>query len=252
MSLELRHFSINTEERPYYQQIFQYIYDKIVCGDLLPGEQLPPEQVLSKDFGVSRHTIRKAMDLLVSEGLLYRQAGKGTFVNKIQASYPLSYLYSFSEQMKNEGKTPSSVVLEVETNLVPKDSLKQRLSLTDNERITRIYRLRLADNQPMSLEEVFINSNLVPGIEDTDLEKRSLYEILEKDYNLVIEEGDINLGAKSASAHQAGLLQLEEGEPLVYMDCLTYLENNRPAFLTFAHYPHDRYVFSLSLLRDNG
>src|SRR5699024_5769178 len=152
-------------------------------------------------------------------------------------------------QMTELGKKPSSEILEIETNVIPNDKLRERLSLSEHERLTKIYRLRLADGKPMSLEEVYINSKLTPGIENMNLESNSIYSILENEYNLNISDGEIILGAQKATLKQAKLLQVEEDSPVVYLDCLTFLENQRPAFLTFARYPYDRYVFTLNLPR---
>lgn len=245
-------FAFNPDAGPIYKQVYQWIKDKIIYEEWLPGEQVPPEMVLSADLNVSRHTVRKALEILMNEGYLYRQPGKGTFINEKKSNYKLSYLYSFTEQMKEMDKVPSSVCLEIDKNIVPDSKLKRRMALSEYERLIRIYRLRLADREPMSLEEVYISRNLAPEIYKKDLESQSIYKILEEEYKLAIDHGDILLGAKAANPHQAELLKVEENSPLVYMDCLTFLENQRPAFLTYAIYPYDRYIFSLKLPRKNG
>lgn len=245
----MNNFKLNEGDGPIYKQVYSWIKNKIVNEEWAPGEQIPPETILATDLNVSRHTIRKAMDLLTNEAYLYRQPGKGSFVNKKKSSYPLSYLYSFSEQMEELDKIPSSKIIDIKSNLIPTKKVKERLALSTHERVTRICRLRLADGEPMSLEDVYINSNLAPEIEKKDLKNHSLYNILENDYNLLIKEGDMILGAISAQEEQAQLLKVEKKSPLVFMDCLTYLDNQRPAFLTHASYPYDRYVFSLNLPR---
>lgn len=245
-------FIFNSDAGPIYKQVYSWLKNKMISGEWTSGKQIPPEVILSTDLKVSRHTVRKALELLVNDGFLYRQSGKGTFVNNRKSNYKLSYLYSFTEQMKDLGRAPSSKIIDIETNRIPSQSIRSRLSLSEHERVTRICRLRLADNKPMSLEEVFLNDNLAPDIQKKDLQNNSLYMILENDYHLVIKHGDVNLGATAATESQADQLGVERNSPLVYMDCLTYLENQRPAFLTYARYPYDRYVFTLDLPRNNG
>ncbi|WP_194165578.1 GntR family transcriptional regulator [Oceanobacillus sp. CFH 90083] len=250
--MDINNFTLNKNGGPIYKQVYSWLKDLIENGKLGPGEQLPPETLLSSDLNVSRHTIRKVMDILTNEGYLYRQPGKGTFVNYRKSNYKLTYLNSFSEQMKELNKVPSAKVLEIENNLKPSQSLKEKLNLSQFERLTRIYRLRFADGKPMSLEEVYLSSNLAPGLTEMDLDNNSLYTILENDYKLTIKHADMKLGAVAASNDQAEHLQVKPNSPLVFMESLAYLTNQKPAFITFARYPFDRYIFTLSLPRDNG
>ncbi|WP_217588122.1 GntR family transcriptional regulator [Lentibacillus saliphilus] len=237
---------------PIYKQVYIWMKKKMVSGEWNAGDQIPPEVVLSADLKVSRHTIRKALELLMNEGYLFRQPGKGTFVNQKKSNYELSYLTSFTEQMKALNRIPSSKIIDIKNNVVPDRQLKEKLALSEYERLIKIYRLRLADNEPMSLEEVYMNNKLAPDLHKKDLGCQSLYTILEEDYQLTIDRGDMILGAAAANQHQAELLNVREDSPLVYMECLTYLHHQRPAFLTFARYPYDRYIFSLNLTRNNS
>lgn len=237
---------------PLYKQIYNWMKDKILEGEWESGTQIPPEPVLCADLGVSRQTLRQAMLLLINDGLIYRQPGKGTIVQHKKTNYQLSYLNSFSEQMREIGKTPSSKIIELANGVLPTEKIAQKLALSVNDRVLKLVRLRLADGEPMSLEEVYIDMSLCPGLHKKNLETQSLYTILENDYGLQFKYGDMILGAAKASAEQAEILKVEQDSPLVYMQCVTYLHNMRPGFLTFARYPHDRYSFTTSLPRKAG
>jgi DNA-binding GntR family transcriptional regulator len=195
----------------------------IITGKWEPGKKLPTEPVLSADLGISRQTLRHALQLLINDGLLYRQQGRGTFVQQKRSNYQLSYLESFTEQMQAIGKKATSKVIELKTNLIPEGSLAEKLLLSDRERMLKIVRLRLADGQPMSLEEVYIDINLCPNLHKKDLENQSLYTILEKEYGLKIKYGDLSLEARQATTEQAKLLQIKTSGLLLYMQCLTAL-----------------------------
>lgn len=247
----MKNFTLDKNGGPIYKQVYTWLKGLIESGELNAGEQLPPETLLSNDLNISRHTIRKVMDILTNEGYLYRQSGKGTFVNYKKSNYKLTYLNSFSEQMRERNKVPSSKVLSIENNIIPSQPLKEKLNLSQFERMTKIYRLRYADGQPMSLEEVYLGCNLAPGITEKDLNNHSLYSILEDEYKLTIKHADIKLGAIAADDEQAKHLMVKPNTPLVFMESLAYLTNQKPAFVTYARYPFDRYIFTLSLPRDN-
>lgn len=239
------------DDTPIYKQVYAWMKRNIITGKWEPGKKLPTEPVLSADLGISRQTLRHALQLLINDGLLYRQQGRGTFVQQKRSNYQLSYLESFTEQMQAIGKKATSKVIELKTNLIPEGSLAEKLLLSDRERMLKIVRLRLADGQPMSLEEVYIDINLCPNLHKKDLENQSLYTILEKEYGLKIKYGDLSLEARQATTEQAKLLQIKTSGLLLYMQCLTYLENGRPAFLTIARYPTERYIFTVSMPRKN-
>lgn len=237
------------DQLPLYKQVHVWMKGKILDGEWESGKQIPPEPVLSADLGISRHTLRQALQLLINEGFLFRQPGKGTFVQHVKSNYRLSFLNSFSEQMLEIGKKPSSKLIELHTNFRPNDSIAKKLMLTENARTHKIVRLRLADGQPMSLEEVYIDTTLCPNLHKKDLENLSLYSTLEQEYGLQIKYGDISLQATEANEEQARLLKTKVLGPLLYMQCLTYLQNQRPAFLTIARYPNDKYMFTVSMPR---
>lgn len=232
-----------------YKQVYEWIREHIEDHTWTPGTQLPPEPVLSKDLGVSRQTLRQALQLLINEGLLYRQQGKGTFVQNSRSQYELTVLTSFSEQMRARGKQPSSKVLDIQPNLPPDPVLQQQLGVSSHNRLLKIVRLRLADDRPMSLETVYIEENICPDLYKHDLTDQSLYDLVENHYRLPIRSGNISLDATKATSKEAQLLQVEPSSSLLYMVCINYTDNSRPLFVTFAKYPKERYIFTVSMPR---
>ncbi|WP_054950116.1 GntR family transcriptional regulator [Numidum massiliense] len=240
---------VRRDDIPLYKQVYEWIKHNIDENEWTPGTQLPPEPVLSKDLGVSRQTLRQALQLLIDEGLLYRQQGKGTFVQKRRSQYELTILTSFSEQMRARGKQPSSKVIEIQSNIRPDQKMQLQLGLTSRNRLLKIVRLRLADETPMSLETVYIEENVCPGLAEQDLAKQSLYNLVEDVYRLSISYGSISLDAEKASPAEAELLQVEPFSSILYMECLNYTHNSRPLFITHAKYPKERYIFTVNMPR---
>ena len=237
------------DDSPLYKQVYEWIKHKMDQNEWTPGTQLPPEPVLSKDLGISRQTLRQALQLLINEGLLYRQQGKGTFVQNTRSQYELTILTSFTEQMKARGKRPSSQVIDIQSNLQPDHKLQLQLGLSPHSRVLKIVRLRLADETPMSLETVYIDENLCPNLAKQDLANQSLYDLVENVYQLPISYGSISLDAGKASPEEARLLQIEPFSSILYMECLNFTDNSRPLFITHAKYPKERYIFTVSMPR---
>ncbi|MFD1425871.1 GntR family transcriptional regulator [Kroppenstedtia sanguinis] len=238
-----------TGELPLYQQIYEWIKLKIDSEIWKPGTQLPPEPILSKDLGVSRQTLRQALQLLINEGLLYRQQGKGTFVQNTRSQYELTILTSFSEQMKAKGKHPSSQLIDIQSNIQPDHKLQVQLGLSPHNRVLKMVRLRLADEMPMSLETVYMDENLCPKLAQQDLARESLYHLVENVYQHPISYGNISLEVTQVNPEEADWLQIDSTSSVLHMECINYSYNSRPLFITYAKYPQERYIFTVSMPR---
>jgi len=154
------------------------------------GEAIPSERQLCVDLGVSRLTLRAALDELVREGYLLRRRGSGTFVSEPKIAQELT-MTSFSEDMARRGMVASSQTRDL--SIVPAGArLGSILHVSPSEPIVVAKRLRLADDLPMALETLHVRASLVPGLSARDLEGDSFYELLSARYAIVI-----------ASAHQA-------------------------------------------------
>src|SRR5262249_17870757 len=142
---------------------------------LAPEEPLPAERDLAEEFAVSRITVRKALDGLVSEGLLKRRHGAGTFVaGRVEKNF--SMLTSFSEDMISRGRVPHIEWLRRAAGAVtPEESLT--LSLSPGTRVYRFHRIRYADKTPMALEYATVPASALPNV---DAVENSLYEALER------------------------------------------------------------------------
>lgn len=241
-------FDIN-EGVPLYKQVYDWIKSNIFEGEWEKGRQLPPEPTLAKDLGVSRSTVRKALGLLIDEGICYQQQGKGTFVSNTRSRYELTILTSFTEQMKARGKRPSSKVLEVSNNQKPDSLVQAKLGMSQNDRLIKIKRIRYGDDTPMSLETILMNDRECPGIEKQDLSVNSVYDLVENYYNCPIINGSISIEPREIKKEEAKHLQVQTNTAMMLMESITYTNNGRPLFITYAIYPKDRYVFTISMPR---
>ncbi len=151
------------------------------------GEAIPSERQLSSTLGVSRLTVRAALDELVREGMLVRRHGSGTFVSEPKIAQELT-MTSFTEDMRRRGMTPASRTLEL--RVAPAGAyLGRLLHVSPSEPVVIISRLRLADRETMAIETLHVREALVPGLSARDLERQSFYEILSGRYGIDIVGG---------------------------------------------------------------
>ena len=151
------------------------------------GTAIPSERQLSADLGVSRLTLRAALDDLAREGYLVRRRGSGTYIQQPKIAQELT-MTSFSEDMRRRGMVPGSRTLSLARELAGA-RLGRALQVSPGDRILVIKRLRLADGETMAIETLHLPEALVPGLEAKDLDNGSVYELLAERYGIHISEG---------------------------------------------------------------
>ena len=170
---------------PLYIQIAEKMISRIESGDLSPGEQLPPERCLSEEIGVNRMTLRRALKALESQGLIIRKHGVGTFIAEPKIDRQMDVVYRFTRGIQNRGLTPSAEIISIES-FIAEPSLANELELSAPSHVYSILRLRSINQEPVMLESYKIPRRRFPDLEQHDLERRSIYEILENEYDVPI------------------------------------------------------------------
>jgi len=154
----------------------QHVRDRLLHlhAELTPGVAIPSERELSLKWGISRPTLRSAVDELVAEGYLERRQGSGTFVTRPRAAQPLT-LTPFSEDMKRRGMRPGGRILTFHGEMAGA-KVGSCLRISPRELVWSIRRLRTADDEPMAIERAYVPQALLPELSAKDVEHRSLYE----------------------------------------------------------------------------
>jgi GntR family transcriptional regulator len=226
---------------PLYQKLQDALRWAIESQLLKPQDALPPERDLASDFGVSRITVRKALDGLVGEGLLTRRQGAGTYVaDRVEKQF--SKLTSFTEDMATRGRVARSRWLRREEGAVsPDESLT--LGLSPGSRVYRFGRIRYADDMPMALEY-----STVPGfaLPSADIVETSLYAALEAARNRPVRALQ-RLRAVLFDAEPAALLEIEPGAPGLFIERRGFAEDGRAIEMTHSWYRGDAYDFVAEL-----
>jgi GntR family transcriptional regulator len=214
------------------------------------GEPIPAERQLAVDLGVSRLTLRAAIDELVRDGYLDRRHGSGTYVTEPKIAQPLT-LTSFSDDMRRRGMTPGSRTLEL-TSVPAGARLAHRLGVSPEARLVRVKRLRLADRQPMAMEVLHVPEHLVPGLTRQDFDDHSFYELLRERYGITIASGTQSIEPTVTSEEESEVLGVPLHTPAFLFERTTVSESGRIVEFVRSIYRGDRYRLVADLVPQRG
>ncbi len=233
----------DTQATPLYLQLARNLEAAIHAGVWKAEQALPSERSLSEQLGLSRVTARKALEILLEQGLIRRNQGSGTFITP-RLEQPLSRLSSFSEMLRLKGFVPGSQWLERGIAL-PTHEEVIRLGLSPTDQVARLKRLRKADDTVMAIEMSALPAALLPHPEAVG---DSLYQYLDSIGRPVVRALQ-HIRAINASAEFAGLVGIEPGTAMLLMTRIGYLEDNTVIELTDTYCRDDYYDFVAELRR---
>ena len=203
------------------------------------GRPIPAERQLAVDLGVSRLTVRAALDELVRDGYLDRRHGSGTYVTEPKIAQPLT-LTSFSDDMRRRGMTPGSRTLELIVTSAGA-RLGHRLGVSPEARLIRVKRLRLADSIPMAMEVLHVPEELVPGLTRADFEDHSFYELLLDRFGIAIASGTQSIEPTVTSEEESEVLGVPLHTPAFLFERTTVSVSGRIVEFVRSIYRGDRY-----------
>ncbi len=234
---------------PRYEQLYRHISAAISTGDLQAEAQLPPERELAELADVSRVTVRKAVAQLVEDGVLEQRRGAGTFVRvpRDKLEHHLSTLVSFTEYMRQRGKTSSSVIIN-RGLFSPTPDEQIALGVSAIDKVARVDRLRAADGVSIAVEWSSLPQDILP---DPDMVETSLYDVLRARNSAPVRAVQ-RINAVNLPGHEARLLSLPEGAAVLRIDRTAYLQSGRPVEFTRGLYRSDIYDFIAELRLDSA
>ena len=222
-----------TKQRETRQRVLDLI------ENLNVGDSIPSERKLAGDLGVSRLTVRAALDELVREGYLLRRRGAGTFVAEPKVAKGMT-ISSFSEDMRQRGLTPGSRTLELQ--VVPAGArLGRILHVSPAEPVTVAKRLRLADGEPMAIELLHVRESLLPGLSAADLEADSFYDLLANRYGIEIVGGEQTVEPTVTDEEESATLGVPLHSPALLFERVTRTASGDIVEYTSSTYRGDRY-----------
>ena len=203
------------------------------------GAAIPSERQLGVDLGVSRLTVRAALDELVREGYLVRRRGAGTFVAEPKVAKGMD-VSSFSDDMRARGLTPASRTLDLD--VAPAGARMGRLlHVSPSEPVVSVKRLRLADGEPMAIELLHARASLVPGLTAVDLEQHSFYDLLADRYDIAIVGGTQTVEPTVTNQEESETLGVPLHSPALLFERVTRAASGDVVEFTSSTYRGDRY-----------
>jgi GntR family transcriptional regulator len=245
--------------KPLYTRIQEYIADLIISGKLAPEEKIQSEREFSEDLGVSRMTVRRALTDLVNEGLLERRHGSGTYVSRPKVTYDAREMVNYVQAMQKRNVATGSQLIEF-GEIVASRRLAELLALEIGNPIYRVVVLRLANRVPVILERGFFPCERCPKLEDWDLEKSSIIDLLTTIYKIKPGKISQTVEAVPASDPITGQLRVEDGFPLLMLSRTIYnAELGKPIMFSqdflrsdYARIHSDVYLDEITLPSDSN
>ncbi len=207
--------------KPLYVQIQEHIAELILSGKLPPESKLQSEREISEELGVSRMTVRKALTELVSEGLLERRHGSGTYVAKPRVTYESHELINNLKALQDRNLAIASQLLEF-SEVVASRRLAEQLEVEIGHPLYRVVILRFANRVPVILERAFFPCSRCPNLEEWDLEKTPIFDLLVGVYGANLQRISQTVEAVAANDVIAKQLRVEEGFPLLMLSRVLY------------------------------
>lgn len=231
--------------QPLYQQVEATLKEMIEGVVYSPGEQIPSERELSELLGVSRMTVRRAIENLIRRGLLERRSTNGTYVRQPQVLRRVGkdFALGLTQLLTEEGVVPGSRLISFQVIRAPL-KIADKLALRLGAQVILLRRVRLANDSPFCIETSYLPVDLLPGLAAEDFTNNaSLYTILRTRYNVTMVKNDETLKLSYATPEEAELLEVKSGSPVLLMRSIIFDQNDRRMeYLVSVNHP-ERVVF---------
>ena len=232
---------------PYYYQIANLLRGKIESGELFAGMKLPKELDLSKHFGVSRVTLRQALAILEKEGLVTRERRKGTFVNRGGVKSKMIQLTGAVWEEEAGGVDIQVISIE---DLDASSRLQKFFGLGDREKLTRVQRLRMAEEIPLCYVMNYLPQKLAKDIPQEDIRTRSMLHILKSRLHIPLGKIQQTFEARIAESDVAGHLSIGVLAPVLYVETFVRSKSGEPVEFSQIYYRGDQHRYRVELVSE--
>lgn len=236
---------------PRHQQIAEHLRTEINSGEFEPGDKLPSEKRLCDYFKVSRITVRQALKSLETEGIIFKKQGLGAFVRDEIPTPNLVQLTDFSEDMRRAGLSSTSKLIsfgKVEGN----EKVNPILEIPPEKSLMKLERIRLANNVPVAFDITWMPVSYGHLLMDQDLNTRTIYEILEDEYDIPIKAGRYSITAALADPTLAGHLNIAENAPLLVINRCSRTNGGKKVYFQTRYNNPAHISYELELFRDDS
>lgn len=234
-----------------YLYIANDMRNRILKGEFVSNDQLPFEKDLIEAYSASKMTVKKALDMLVTEGLIIKRRGSGTFVKSLSDNEMKKRLMSNQfrgttalypdKQVKSE--ILNFAVIEVN------DQVAEKLQVEKGSFVYDLYRVRLIDGEPTVMEQMYMPINLIVGLKKANVEG-SIYEYIEEELQLKIKSSHRTIFARGASEIEAKYLNIEQGSPVAVAEQIAFLDTGEAFEYSTSVHRSDKFSIEVILSKD--
>lgn len=236
--------AMGARRQPLYDQLVDILTEKIE-HEYRPGDLMPSERELSERYGLSRTTVRLALQELERLGLVVRQHGRGTFVaDRSAQTTNLMQTYSFTEQMRSMGRDPYTTILEF-CEFEADKNLAEHMGTRIGEKLFKLKRLRMADGMPLMIERTYLPVRKFLSLKRPQLEHKSLYDVIEHDFHVKVRLAEEEFFASIARPADAHLLDISEGAPVLDLVRTTFDSGNEIVEYTLSVARADQFKYKV-------
>ena len=229
-----------------YFQLYDKFYEMIMSGEYPPGSLLPTETEIMNQYKISRITVRKAMDMLLGDGLITKKRGYGTCVQQRKVEQTMQRVLHFSEEMQKKGMKSSTKMIHNE--IVPATiQIAQALEIPEGTELVHVYRLRYANAVPMCVESAYLELALCPDVPNHDFSIKSLRKFLEENYRIHWTHASQKIFSINANSQLARQLDISLNSALIYIERVSYMADGKPGEFLQGYYRGDSYYLTTEL-----
>lgn len=236
---------LNKSKSPLYYQLAEIIIEEIKTKNLKEDDKILTEREYCEKYNLSRATVRQGIAYLEKKGYLYKIQGCGTFVSSRVLKQKLLKFYSFTEEMKKQGKTPESRILSFKEKIAG-EKIAQELNLDKEEKIFELVRLRLADEDIYMYEKTYLPVKKFLNFSKKDILNIPLYDVLQKKYNIIFSKATERFSVLSADKKISEALEIDEKSPIIKLQRWTYTGIEKIEY-TISFLRGDKFEFEVDL-----
>src|SRR5699024_9297974 len=208
-----------------YYQLKERIKEKIEDNVWTEGMKIPSERELMDAYKVSRATIRKALDELIVEGLIYRRQGVGTFVNKAKLDENLIMELSFNKQALSKGLNPSSKIINAHVLKSVPNKMKELFELSHDDNVFKVERVRSVDNLPLIIETLYVPEKHAPNLLNKNLEDIAVFQYLEDECQLQFTHSKLEIEPTLLNEFESSVLETNDGGLALSLERNVYVDD---------------------------
>jgi GntR family transcriptional regulator len=237
---------------PLYYQLAELLRQRISSGQIQKDLPLPSENALMEEYGLSRGTVRQAMQLLTMEKLIVRFPGRGSYIKHQKLEHDANRAIGFFSQIAQEaGRRPAAKVIVKEKSAAPQ-SVAQTLQIPEGESVLFVQRIRFVDEEPWAIESTYFRDPVADLLMEEDL-SNSLYALIQDKNKIRISHSQNTISSAVTDELMAEYLGIRIGEPVLHVMRLVFSENDQPFEYSEDIYRNDRICFKIdtSYLQEN-